>query len=233
MMTHQTNENVFETETKDGVQQAKEVAKQAVEQVQNKAQEVADQAQEQAKSAVAARKDQAVDQLGSVAQAFRTTSSELRNQDNGMIAQYADKVAVQVDRISGYLGDRDVDQLLGDAENFARRSPELFLGGAFLVGLLVGRFIKSSSERRMTQQEQEMSLRYQPYATPENYTPGTTSYNQPSSRFGNFSQTAGDHSQTSEPYGDLSPDVNTFDQPGGQGSFSSDLDEDFPVDPRR
>ncbi|MCL4298524.1 MAG: hypothetical protein KJ077_22495 [Anaerolineae bacterium] len=232
-MTHHTNENVFEAETKDGVQQAKEVAKQAVEQVQHKAQEVADQAQDQAKSAVAARKDQAVGQLGSVAQAFRTTSNELRNQDNGMIAQYADKAAEQVDRFSSYLEERDIDQLLGDAENFARSKPELFLGGAFLVGLLVGRFIKSSGERRMAQREQEMGLRYQPYAAPENYTPGTASYNQPSSRYSTYAQTSGSYSQTSEPYGDLSSDAGEFDQPGRQGSFSSDLDDDFPVDPRR
>lgn len=232
-MTHHTNENVFEAETKDGVQQAKEVAKQAVEQVQHKAQEVAGQAQDQAKSAVTARKDQAVGQLGSVAQAFRTTSSELRSQDNGMIAQYADKVADQVDRISGYLEERDIDQLLGEAENFARRQPELFLGGAFIVGLLAGRFIKSSGERRMAQREQEMALRYQPYAAPENYTPGTAGYNQPSSRYSTYSQTPGGYSQTSEPYDDLSLDVKEFDQPGRQGSFSSDLDDDFPVDPRR
>ncbi|MBE7549573.1 MAG: hypothetical protein HS126_00660 [Anaerolineales bacterium] len=232
-MTHHTNESVFEAETKDGVQQAKEVAKQAVEQVQHKAQEVAGQAQEQAKSAVASRKDQAIDQLGSVAQAFRTTSNELRNQDNGMIAQYADKVADQVDRISGYLEERDVAQLLGDAENFARRQPELFLGGAFIAGLLVGRFIKSSSERRMVQREQEMALRYQPYAAPENYMPGTASFNQPGSRYSTYSQTPGGYSQSSEPHGDLLPDVGEFDQPGRQGSFSSDLDDDFPVDPRR
>jgi hypothetical protein len=232
-MTHHTNESVFEAETKDGVQQVKEVAKQAVGQVQHKAQEVAVQAQDQAKSAVATRKDQAVGQLGSVAQAFRTTSNELRNQDNAMIAQYADKVADQVDRISGYLEERDIDQLLGDAENFARRQSELFLGGAFILGLLVGRFVKSSGERRMAQREQEMALRYQPYAAPENYTPGTTSYNQPSSRYGTYSQTSDSYGQSGDRYGDLSPDVEEFDQPGRQGSFSSDLDEDFPVDPRR
>lgn len=232
-MTNHMNESVFETEAKDGVQQAKDVAKQAVDQVQQKAQEVAGQAQEQAKSAVAARKDQAVGQLGSVAQAFRTTSNELRNQDNGMIAQYTEKMADQVDRISGYLEERDVEQLLGDAENFARRQPELFLGGAFVLGLLVGRFIKSSSERRMARREQEMALRYQPYAAPENYAPGATSYNQPSSRYGTYSQNLGGFTQPSERYGDLSPEVGEFDQPDRQGSFSSDLDEDFPVDPRR
>lgn len=229
-MTDHMNESVFEAETKDGVQQAKDAAKQAVDQVQQKAQEVAGQAQDQAKSAMAARKEQAVDQLGSVAQAFRTTSNELRGQDKTMIAQYAEKAADQVERISGYLQARDVDQLVNEAEGFARRQPELFLGGAFLLGVLVGRFVKSSGERRMAQREQEMRLRYQPYAAPENYTPGATSYSQPSSRIGVYSQNRGGFSQAGERYSS----TGEFDQPAQrQGSFSSNLDEDFPVDPRR
>lgn len=229
-MTDHMNESVFEAETKDGVQQAKDAAKQAAEQVQQKAQEVAGQAQEQAKSAVATRKEQAVSQLGSVAQAFRTTSNELRGQDNAMIAQYAEKAADQVERISGYLQERDVDQLMNEAENFARRQPELFLGGAFILGLLVGRFIKSSGERRMAQREQEMALRYQPYAAPDNYTPGAASYSQPGSRVGVYSQNRGGFSQSEERYST----TGEFDQPSHrQGSFSSNLDDDFPVDPRR
>jgi hypothetical protein len=183
------NESVFEADTsieaeaKEGVQQAKEVAKQAMDQVQQKAQEVAGQAQTQAKSALGTRKDQAVDQLGGVAEAFRATSNELRNQDKGAIAQYADKVADQVERVTTYLEDRDVDQLLADTETFARRQPELFLGGAFIAGLLVGRFIKSSSERRRARQEQEMA--YNSYGYSEDYRPNPTNFNRPSAdRFG-------------------------------------------------
>lgn len=188
MTHHAHNPNVADAEMKDGVQQAKEAAKQAVDQVQQKAQEVASQAQDQAKSAVNTRKDQAVEQLGSVAQAIRTTSTELRNQNSDTVAQYADQVADRVDRISGYLQERDVDQLLEDAENMARRQPELFLGGAFIVGLLVGRFIKSSGERRMARREQELARRYQHYGYPENYTGGSTSFDRPGSNYGIFEQ---------------------------------------------
>jgi hypothetical protein len=190
------NESLFEAdpieaEAKEGVQQAKEVAKQAMEQVQQKAQEVAGQAQTQAKSAIASRKDQAVDQLGGVAQVFRTTSNELRNQDKDTIAQYADKVADQVERVSSFLEERDVDQLMGEAESFARRQPELFLGGAFIVGLLVGRFIKSSSERRMAKRAQEMG--YNPYGYSEDYTPSSTTFNRPADRYGtSYSSDMGD-----------------------------------------
>jgi hypothetical protein len=121
---------------------------QAAEQAQQRAKEITSQAQEQAKSAVETRKEQAVEGLGGIAQAFRQTSEKLREEDNGMVAQYGERVADQIERLSSFLGERDVDQLLGDAEVYARRHPELFLGGALALGLLVGRFIKSSGERR-------------------------------------------------------------------------------------
>jgi hypothetical protein len=121
---------------------------QAAEQAQQKAKEITSQAQEQAKSAVTARKEQAVEGLEGLAQAFRQTGESLRSSDQGMVADYSEQVANQIERFSSFLGERDVDQLLGDAETYARRHPELFLGGALALGLLVGRFIKSSGERR-------------------------------------------------------------------------------------
>lgn len=152
-----------ESDVKDGVQQAKEVAKQAVGQVQQKAQEVAGQAQAQAKSAITGRKDQLVEGLWDVTRVFRTTGEQLRDQDRGAAAQYVDKVADQIDRFSNYLEERDLDQLITEAGNMARRQPELFLGGAFLVGLMVGRFLKSSSQQRAWAGRETGAMGYQPY----------------------------------------------------------------------
>jgi hypothetical protein len=47
--------------------------------------------------------------------------------------------------VAGYLTARDVDQLVSEAEAFARRQLAAFLGGAFALGFLVSRFLKSSS----------------------------------------------------------------------------------------
>jgi hypothetical protein len=47
--------------------------------------------------------------------------------------------------VSGYLEARDIQDLVGEAESLARRSPALFLGGAFTLGVLAARFLKSSS----------------------------------------------------------------------------------------
>jgi ElaB/YqjD/DUF883 family membrane-anchored ribosome-binding protein len=136
---------------------------QVVEQAQQKAKELTSQAQEQAKSAVETRKEQAVEGLEGIAQAFRQTGQNLRTAEQGAVANYSEQVANQIERLSSFLSERNVDQLLGDAESYARSRPEIFLGGAFALGLLVGRFIKSSGERR----ELARASYYQPPSYPQ------------------------------------------------------------------
>jgi hypothetical protein len=109
--------------------------------------EAVGQARQQAKAQAASQKERAADSLGSVAQALRQSSQQLREQDRGTLAQYTEKAADQVERFSGSLRNKDVNQLLSEAENFARRQPGVFLGGAFAVGLLAARFLKSSSQQ--------------------------------------------------------------------------------------
>lgn len=131
-----------QTETKDKV-------KQAASDVQEKASSVAEDAKrtvaEEARSTFSNQKAEAVNELHGVAEALRMTGDQLRDQDQTMVAQYSNKIADQVDRFSSYLENRSLDEVLHEAEDFARRQPEIFLGGAFTLGLLATRFFKSSS----------------------------------------------------------------------------------------
>lgn len=111
----------------------------------NEAKAAAGQVGEQAKNTLASQKDEAARQLGGLAESLRQTSRQLRQQDQGAIASYSNKVADQIDRASGYLQERNLDDLRHDAEAFARRQPEIFIGGAFTLGLLVARFLRSSA----------------------------------------------------------------------------------------
>jgi uncharacterized protein YjbJ (UPF0337 family) len=124
--------------------QARATAGQIADEAQQRAGQAVDTARHQVASQVSSQKDRAAEGLGSVAQALRQTGQQLREQDQIGVTQYIDRAADQVDRISGYLGRRDVGQLVDDVEDFARRQPALFLGGAFVLGLLGARFIKSS-----------------------------------------------------------------------------------------
>ncbi len=125
-------------------QRSKEVARQG----QQKASEYAEKGQEQAKSQIAQRKGEAAGQIEGIANALRQTGEQLHEQDQGSVGRYAEQAADQAERFSGYLRDRDADQLVGDVEDFARQRPAVFLGGAFLLGAAAARFLKSSAGQR-------------------------------------------------------------------------------------
>jgi hypothetical protein len=86
----------------------------------------------------------AATRLNTVADALRQTGDQLRDQDQDWMATYSNQVAERVESFATYLEDHNVEDLLREAESFARRQPELFLGGAFTLGLLAARFFKSS-----------------------------------------------------------------------------------------
>jgi len=129
----------------DGViDKAGEIAQQA----QQKLGEAASQASEQALSQLEARKAQAAEGLGSVAQALEQTSEQLRNQQQAVVPEDLHGAAGTIRGAADYLKTNDVRQLVGNVREVARRQPELFLGGAFVLGLLTARFLKSSGDGR-------------------------------------------------------------------------------------
>jgi ElaB/YqjD/DUF883 family membrane-anchored ribosome-binding protein len=133
---------------KGKVEQAKDKAGEVAEKAREQTKEVAHEAKHQTKSTVEARKGQAVGELDDVAEAFRTTGHQLRTENKETVADYSERIADQVNRFSRYLENRDVDEMIAEAEDMARQRPELFLGGAFAFGLFIGRFLKSSGDRR-------------------------------------------------------------------------------------
>ena len=91
------------------------------------------------------QKNRATEGLGSVAHAVRGTTERLRQENHDTVARYVEQAADQIERFSSRLKDKDVGELMHDAQRLARRQPALFVGGAFAIGLLGARFLKSSS----------------------------------------------------------------------------------------
>ena len=101
---------------------------------------------EQATSQLNTQKNKATDGLGTVASAVRQTTDRLRSDNHDTVARYAEQAADQIERLSDRIRDKDIGELLNDAQRLARQRPALFVGGAFAVGLLGARFMKSSAE---------------------------------------------------------------------------------------
>lgn len=133
------------TNTNTNTDQARQSVNEVAGQTKQAAEQVTDQARQAARTQAATRKDQAAQGLSVVSSAVRDMSDKLRQSDQtSSYAQYADQAAHQIQRFSGYLRDHDVRQVVGDVEGWVRRDPALALGGAFVLGLVAARFLKSS-----------------------------------------------------------------------------------------
>ena len=107
-----------------------------------------DRVRQGATTQLGTQKDRATDGIGSVAQVVRQTTQHLREQRHETLARYVDEAANQLERVSQQLRQKDVGELLNDAQDFARRRPAVFIGSAFALGVFGARFFKSSRERQ-------------------------------------------------------------------------------------
>lgn len=112
------------------------------------------EAAEQFKEAVAGQVEQARERAESakddVARRIQRVAAQVRNAgetlraDDSLAASVADRASHSIEGLAGYVSRTDAQSFIRDAEQLARRQPALFFGGAFLLGLTAGRFLKSS-----------------------------------------------------------------------------------------
>ena len=110
--------------------------------VASDAKQVAAQAKDLVSNQVTERAGRSATDILQVARALRQSRRDLG--DNAA-APYVDKAADQLERFSRFLRDKSPGDVVRDVESFARREPLLFLGGAFALGMLGARFLKSSA----------------------------------------------------------------------------------------
>src|SRR4051812_12091139 len=100
-------------------------------------------AQERVRSAVGSRKSQAVETVSGLAQSLLLAGQNLQDQQSPA-ARLVEQAAERLDRVAQYLETTEPEALVRRTESWARQNPALFIGGAFLVGILGARFLKSS-----------------------------------------------------------------------------------------
>jgi hypothetical protein len=98
-----------------------------------------------AASQLGAQKDRATEGVSSVAQAVRQSTQQLRDNKHETIAQYVEQAVDRVERFADRLKEKDANELMREAQQFARRNPAVFVAAAFGVGVVAARFLKSSS----------------------------------------------------------------------------------------
>ncbi len=114
--------------------------------------EVAGQAKEKADSVLGEQKTNLAAGITSVADSIRQVGENIshsneNNQVAALAGKYGDTLAQQVEKFSSYIQDKEIKELVRDVEQFAKRNPIVFVSGAFALGILAARFLKSSSNQ--------------------------------------------------------------------------------------
>jgi ElaB/YqjD/DUF883 family membrane-anchored ribosome-binding protein len=109
------------------------------------AKDVAGQATEKLKDAVNNRKSASAEYVGSLADTMRRAAKEFDN-DLPIAGSYIRKAAAHVEGVSDSIKTGNLNDLVRNAQSFARRQPTAFLGIAVLAGFGVVRFLKSSAD---------------------------------------------------------------------------------------
>lgn len=119
-------------------------AKTGMDDLKEEASHIAQRAKERGKKILSREKDDAAGTLDSVAGAFRSSADRL---DDEQPRRYLGMAADRLESFGRQLRDKDIDSLLGEAQDTARRAPVAFFAGSVITGFLLARFMKSSAER--------------------------------------------------------------------------------------
>ena len=84
-------------------------------------------------------------ELQSIGESIHHAATQLRKGPLDGLGRYADVAAERVARASRHLKERDLEELVEEVEQVARRQPRWFLGGMFAAGFVLARLIKANS----------------------------------------------------------------------------------------
>ena len=127
----------------DGVTRA---AKDNASQLGDAAMEMANDAKDKVEAAVSQRKSLGADYIGSIAQATGRAAREFEA-ELPQAAHYIRQTSEQIQGVADTVRQRDVRELVGEVQDFARRQPTLFFGGAVVAGFAALRFLKSTAPK--------------------------------------------------------------------------------------
>lgn len=149
--TSDIKENLSDAVTGDK-EAAKKVYSQAKGRAEKAVEKVYGKVSDETSAKISDKKSQVAQGLSTVADNLRQADESMQNTDQetpiaNIAGKYTDSLAGKIEQASEYIERKDLGEMLGDAERFARRNPAIFIGGAFTLGLLLARFLKSSGSK--------------------------------------------------------------------------------------
>lgn len=157
-----------------------EQAKGVVDTAKDEASSVVSEAKYQAKDLYAQTqrelKDQASTQQQRIAGGLRSVSDELdsmaaNSSSNGLASDLVRQVSGRLSTASTWLGDRDPSSLLQEVKGYARRKPGVFILGAAVAGVLVGRLTRALAANASDAASSGNGVTRTPTAQPDAWAP--------------------------------------------------------------
>ncbi len=95
------------------------------------------------KTGISEQRDQIAERIRRVGDLMRESGDRVRKDDE-MAADYLRLAGQHIDSVASYVNGADFSTMAADTQEFIRKRPAVFFGGAFLLGLAAGRFLKAS-----------------------------------------------------------------------------------------
>jgi methyl-accepting chemotaxis protein len=124
-------------------------AKDNAAQLGDTARDFANTAKDKVGEAVTQRKSIGADYIGSIADATQQAAMAFDN-DLPQVAHYIRQASEQIQGVADNVREREVRELVGEVQEFARQQPTLFFGGAVVLGFAALRFLKSTPPQEST-----------------------------------------------------------------------------------
>ena len=131
--------------------------------VREQAGDVAESVKKRTRAMADDQKDAGADQLHGFARAIDEAADQLAN-EFPQAASYVHEAAQRVDNVSTMIRERSIEELLHEANHFARKNTIAFFGMSLAAGFALSRFLKSSAPAR---DEPAAETRYPAPAQPQ------------------------------------------------------------------
>ena len=131
----------------DLTQNAAEAVKAQATNLTASAKDLASDAGDKLRATVTDQKAAGADYVQGIAGMVRRSASEF---DTGLpqAGQYIRKAATQLETVSEAMRNKDMSEIVGNVQDFARKQPTAFFGAAVLLGFAAVRFLKSGSDAK-------------------------------------------------------------------------------------
>ena len=99
-----------------------------------------------ARAAAEKGKDRATEAVASISKLIRDSAATIDQNVGKQYGDYARSAADSVEGFAGKMEAKDVDDIVGEAREFVRKSPAVAIGAAAAIGFVLARLVRSGRD---------------------------------------------------------------------------------------